>query len=100
MAVLEEPLKAVTRPLEQMFTLRELDEHVRFGDVWYGVDWVHSCIRITIFFLRVRPKNQINATDHGAPRRLRVPGALHDDEQLQRGAGPRRRPAPRDQRAK
>lgn len=30
MAVLEEPLKkAVTRPLEQMFTLKELDEAVR-----------------------------------------------------------------------
>lgn len=34
MAVLEEPLKkAVTRPLEQMFTLRELDEHVRLMTV-------------------------------------------------------------------
>lgn len=28
-AALEEPLKAVTRPLDQMFTLRELDENVR-----------------------------------------------------------------------
>lgn len=29
MTMLEEPLKAVTRPLDQMFTLRELDENVR-----------------------------------------------------------------------
>lgn len=32
--VLEEPLKAVTRPLEQMYTLRELDENVRASTTW------------------------------------------------------------------
>lgn len=56
MAVLEEPLKkAVTRPLEQMFTLRELDEHVR------------TCVHASLgAFLVVIRNGRINLRSHGA----------------------------------